>query len=126
MLCIEMPATVTTGLLDLLDKREDENCDFDEFLSAIKTILLYDSYFEEMESIFRHLDNGKTGKIRIADLVSSLQKLRQPDVITLHELRVPEPSEVESIYKKMTAAGTIESPNLLNRSEYLTIMFKVT
>jgi Ca2+-binding EF-hand superfamily protein len=126
MLCIEMPATVTTGLLDLLDKREDENCDFDEFLSAIKTILLYDSYFEEMESIFRHLDNGKTGKIRIADLVSSLQKLRQADVITLHELRVPEPSEVESIYKKITAAGTIESPNLLNRSEYLTIMFKVT
>lgn len=67
-----MPAAVTSGLLDLLDKREDENCDFDEFLSAIKTILLYDSYFEEMESIFRHLDNGKTGKIRIADLVSAL------------------------------------------------------
>ena len=72
MLCIEMPAAVTSGLFELLDKREDENCDFDEFLSAIKTILLYDSYFEEMESIFRHLDNGKTGKIRIADLVSAL------------------------------------------------------
>lgn len=72
MLCIEMPPAVTSGLLELLDKREDENCDFDEFLSAIKTILLYDSYFEEMESIFRHLDNGKTGKIRIADLVSAL------------------------------------------------------
>ena len=89
MLCIEMPPAVTTGLLDLLDKREDENCDFDEFLSTIKTVLLYDSYFEEMESIFRHLDNGKTGKVRIADLVASLQKLRHADVISLHELRVP-------------------------------------
>ncbi len=126
MICIEMPPAVTSGLLDLLDKREDENCDFDEFLSAIKTILLYDSYFEEMESIFRHLDNGKTGKIRISDLVTALQKLRQTDVIALHELRVPEPNEVESVYKKMTAAATIESPNQLNRNEYLTVMFKVT
>lgn len=47
-------------------------------------------------------------------------------MITLHELRVPEPSEVEAVYKKMTAAATIESPNQLNRNEYLTIMFKVT
>ena len=71
-----MPPLVTTGILDLLDKREDENCDFDEFLSAIKTILLYDSYFDEMESIFRHLDNSKTGKIRLTDLLIALNKLR--------------------------------------------------
>ena len=71
-----MPPVVTQGILEMLDKREDENCDFDEFLSAIKTILLYDSYFEEMESIFKHLDNGKTGKIRLTDLTLALNKLR--------------------------------------------------
>ncbi len=49
MLCIEYPADVTTGILSLLDKREDENCDFDEFLAAIRTILHYDSYLEELE-----------------------------------------------------------------------------
>ena len=105
-----MPPVVTQGILELLDKREDENCDFDEFLSAIKTILLYDSYFEEMESIFRHLDNGKTGKVKLADLTLALNKLRQPDVINTHELRVPENNEVEAVYKKMTTAGTIETP----------------
>ena len=47
-------------------------------------------------------------------------------MIALHELRVPEPSEVESVYKKMVAAATIESPSQLNRNEYLTVMFKVT
>lgn len=110
----------------MLDKREDENCDFDEFLSAIKTILMYDSYFEEMESIFRHLDNGKTGKIKFADLVTALSKLRQTDVISAHELRVPDTNEVDTIYKKLTAASLIETAGQLNRSEFLLIMFKVT
>lgn len=105
MLCIEYPADVTTGLLNLIDKREDENCDFDEFLAAIRTILHYDSYLEELESIFRHLDNSKTGKIKIADLVSSFAKLRHPEIITTHEIRVPDPSDVEAIYKKMSAAS---------------------
>jgi Ca2+-binding EF-hand superfamily protein len=76
MLCIELPADVTQGILTLLDKREDENCEFDEFLAAIRTILLYDSYFEEMESVFRHLDNNKTNKIRLADLLAAFTKLR--------------------------------------------------
>lgn len=76
MLCIELPADVTQGILTLLDKREDENCEFDEFLAAIRTILLYDSYFEEMESVFRHLDNNKTNKIRLADLFAAFTKLR--------------------------------------------------
>ena len=110
MLCIEYPADVTTGLLNLIDKREDENCDFDEFLAAIRTILHYDSYLEELESIFRHLDNSKTGKIKIADLVSSFAKLRNPEIITTHEIRVPDPNDVEAIYKKMSAASQIETP----------------
>lgn len=110
MLCIEYPADVTTGILSLLDKREDENCDFDEFLAAIRTILHYDSYLEELEQIFRHLDISKTGKIKIAELISSFSKLRHPDIITTHEIRVPDPSDVEAIYKKMSAATQIETP----------------
>lgn len=80
MLCIEYPAPVTQGIVSLLDKREDENCDFEEFLSAVRTILLYDSFFEEMETIFRHIDNNKTGKIRLSDLCDALNKLRTPEV----------------------------------------------
>lgn len=39
---------------------------------------------------------------------------------------MPETSEVEAVYKKMTASGTIELPTQLSRNEFLTIMFKVT
>lgn len=80
MLCIEYPTTVTTGILALLDKRDDENCDFEEFLSAVRTILLFDSFFEEMDTIFRHIDNNKTGKIRLNDLIDAINKLRQPEI----------------------------------------------
>lgn len=67
---------MTQGILQLLDKREDENCDFEEFLQAVRTILLYDSFFEEMDTIFRHIDSNKTGKIRLSDLSEAFTKLR--------------------------------------------------
>ena len=56
MLCIEFPAQVTQGIISILEKRDEENVDFDEFLQSIKTILLYDNFFEELETLFRHLD----------------------------------------------------------------------
>ena len=35
---------------------EEENVDFDEFLCGIRTTLMFQSFFEEMETIFKHLD----------------------------------------------------------------------
>jgi Ca2+-binding EF-hand superfamily protein len=68
MLCINYPHSVTQGILGLLDKREDENCDFEEFLSAVRTILMFDSFFEEMESIYRHIDSSKTNRVKTKDI----------------------------------------------------------
>jgi Ca2+-binding EF-hand superfamily protein len=65
MLCIEFPSAVTQGILGILDKRDEENVDFDEFLQSVKTILLYDNFFEELETLFRHLDSTKIGKIKV-------------------------------------------------------------
>ena len=56
MLCVEYPQEVLTGILKIIDKREEENVDFEEFLTAIKTIMLYDTYFEEMQVLFKYLD----------------------------------------------------------------------
>lgn len=123
MLCIEYPTSVTQGILSLLDKRDDENCDFDEFLHAVKTIFLYDSFFEEMDSIFKHIDNGKTGSVRAVDLVSAMKKLRSSEIAGMHELRVPDPVDFERIYKALenvTLAGS------LTHGEYLTVMFRTT
>ena len=77
MLCIDYPNEISNGILKLIDKKEEENVDFDEFLNAIKTIMLYDTYFEEMEPLFKYLDSKKTGKISKAHLVESVGKLRQ-------------------------------------------------
>ena len=77
MLCIDYPNEISNGILKLIDKKEEENVDFYEFLNAIKTIMLYDTYFEEMEPLFKYLDSKKTGKISKAHLVESVGKLRQ-------------------------------------------------
>jgi Ca2+-binding EF-hand superfamily protein len=126
MLCIEYPPAVTQGILALLDKREDDNCDFEEFLSAVRTILLYDSFFDEMETIFRHIDNNRTGKIRVGDLTTALNKLRQPDIQLLHELRVPEAQDVQAAYKRMANSGSIETQGFITQAEYLIVMFRTT
>lgn len=63
MLCIDYPGEILHGILRLLDKREDENVEFDEFLCGVRTILLFDNYFEEMEQLFKYLDVNKQGKI---------------------------------------------------------------
>lgn len=64
MLCIDYPAEILHGILRLLDKREEENVEFDEFLCGIKTILTFDNFFEEMEGLFKYLDSKQQGKIK--------------------------------------------------------------
>ena len=94
MLCIDYPSEVLEGILRILDKRKEENVDFDEFLSAIKTIMIFDNYFEEMEQLFQYLDPAKTGKIKKEDLTSAVKKLTN----SKNELRVPSLPELESAY----------------------------
>jgi Ca2+-binding EF-hand superfamily protein len=60
----------------MLDLREEENVDFDEFLNGVRTVMLYDNYFDEMESLFKYLDSSKLGKIKKNDLIDSVGKLR--------------------------------------------------
>ena len=114
MLCIDFPAEVTTGIVALLDKRDEENVDFDEFLNAVRTILMFENFFDELDSLFRHLDSLKTGKIKIKELVDACNKLSSPEMVGQHEMRVPPGPEIDAIYKKMTAAATIETAGQLN------------
>ena len=74
MLCIDYPGEILHGILRLLDKREDENVEFDEFLCGIRTILLFDNYFEEMEQL-----GLLEGKKRLYTLVEQSATLRPPE-----------------------------------------------
>ena len=56
----------------MIDKKDEENVEFDEFLNAIKTVMLFDNYFEEMEGLFKYLDSKKTGKIKKSELIDSI------------------------------------------------------
>ena len=114
----------------MLDKKEEENVDFDEFLNGVKTVMLYDNYFEEMESLFKYLDTKKQGKIKKNDLIDSVSKLRTAidksaesgDDKNKCELRVPNEDDIESVYCNMI----VEDDGLLNYDEYLIVLFKVT
>ena len=121
MLCIDYNQEIVKGILAQLDKREEENVDFDEFLCGIRTILMYDSYFEEMELIFKHLDFLKRQRIRKDDLISAAYKLRD-EAIGPHDLRVPPALELERLYKTMS----VEEDGCLNFDEFQLLMFKAT
>ena len=138
MLCIDYPPTILQGILKMLDKKEEENVDFDEFLNGVKTVMLYDNYFEEMESLFKYLDSKKQGKIKKVDLISSIAKLGEavdkanglldatPDEIQRLggkcELKVPNEDDLDNVYQAMP----VEEDGVLNYDEYLILLFKVT
>lgn len=118
MLCIDYPSEILHGMLRLLDKREEENVEFDEFLCGIRTILTFDNYFEELEQLFKYLDPKKTGKISKNDLLKSTEKLRE----TQTDLRIPSAYDIEAVYDSMI----MEEEGFLNYDEYLVVLFKVT
>ena len=127
MLCIDYPNEILTGILKLLDKKDEENVEFDEFLNAIKTIMLYDNYFEEMEVLFKYL--AKSGKINKTDLIEACAKLRKSiDKNNLEEgklkcdLRVPGEEDIEGVYHSLI----VEDEGMLNYDEYLIVLYKVT
>lgn len=76
MLCVDYPQEILNGLIKIIDKKEEENVDFEEFLTAIKTIMLYDSYFEEMQPLFKYLDVAGQGTIKKDHLFEGIRKLR--------------------------------------------------
>ena len=82
---------------------------------------MYDSYFEEMENIFRHLDFAKRNKIKKDDLINAATKLRD-ETLGPHELRVPAPSDLERIYAHMS----VEEDGSLNYEEFQISMFRAT
>jgi Ca2+-binding EF-hand superfamily protein len=80
MLCIDYPSEVLHGILRMLDKREEENVDFDDFLAGIKNILIFDGFFDEMEGLFKYLDKTKSGKVSKDILFKAIEKLERAKV----------------------------------------------
>ena len=120
MLCLEYPPEILKGILALLDKREEENVDFDEFLCGIRTIFMYSSFFEEMETLFKHLNFQQTAKIKKDDLVQACAKLRHAELT--HDLRVPDSDVIERLCNSTNS----EEDGYLNFNEFQIIVFKST
>ena len=127
MLCIYYPSEILAGILKLIDKKDEENVDFDEFLNGVRTVMLYDNYFEEMEGLFKYLDTKKQGKIKKDDLLESIAKLRitqetDDDKNNKCELKVPSEEEIDHVL----SSTNLEEEGYLNYDEYLVCLFKVT
>lgn len=139
MLCVDWPQEVLNGILKIIDKREEENVDFEEFLTAIKTIMLYDTYFEEMHVLFKYLDMKGQGRVNKDHLIDAVAKLRQSQEkaaqdqaagssMTVNgvekgcELRVPSEDDIDSVYSSMN----VTEEGLLNYEEYQIVLFRVT
>ena len=120
MLCIEYPPEIVKGMTQLLDKRGEENVDFDEFLCGIRTIFMYCSFFEEMEQLFKHLDFHKQNKIQRDDLVQACAKLRSPEIN--HDLRIPDSLLLERLGNSMN----FEEDGMLNYKEFQNLVFRST
>ena len=121
MLCLEYPPEILKGMLGVIDKREEENVDFDEFLCAIRTVVMYGSYFEEMETLFKHLDFGKTGKVKRQELVESCEKLRSSEAGN-HDLRIPEGNDLDRVCELVN----FEEEGMINYDEFQVVVFKAT
>jgi len=118
MLTVEYPIDVVNGIIQQLYRREEENVEFEEFLSGIKTVMLYDNYFEEMEGIFKHLDLHKKGMVNKDEIMEAVRKLRDPSIAETHEMRVPEADDLDIILS--------DKGSLINYDEFLTAVYKCT
>lgn len=68
MLCLDYPSSIFKSLLKIFDVNEEDTIEFSQFEAAIRTINMFEVYFEEMEGLFRHLDctnTGNTGGVEI-------------------------------------------------------------
>ena len=83
---------------------------------------MYENYLKEMETLFYHLDKHKRGFIMKQELLAAVKKLRIEEIATLHELRVPDPDELDYVFQ----TAMIEERSTLKHDEFITAMYKVT
>lgn len=128
---MQYPSEIFQGIIKMIDKKDEENVEFDEFLNAIKTVMLFDNYFEEMEGLFKYLDSKKAGKIKKSELIDAITKLRNSQfgnevddkgVAVKCELKIPNEDDYESVLATMI----LDDDGFLNYDEYLISLFKVT
>ena len=122
MICADYPNEVVESLLRQLYCQDEGNVDFEEYLAGIRTVLLYDGYFQEMEQLFMYLDPKHQGKVHIEDFMKGAAKLRTEELASKHELRVPAPDDIEMILSTMSP----EDPAALTRDEFLIVLLKAT
>lgn len=122
MLLVDYPQDIVHGVLRQLYCPDEGNVDFEEYMSGIRSVLLYDSYFAEMEQLFMYLDPKAKGKVYIEDFMKGAAKLRSEEISSKHDMRVPDPDEIEMIVATMTP----DDPAVLTRDEFLMVLLKAT
>mmetsp|Transcript_42802 Transcript_42802/g.49202 ORF Transcript_42802/g.49202 Transcript_42802/m.49202 type:complete len:239 (+) Transcript_42802:110-826(+) len=116
MLSLEYPNDVYRGIVRQFGKDEVDSVSFEEFSSAMETILMYEEYFEEADLIFRQIEVQKSGKIKREDLHTFLETLASKST----SLTLPPLDTLNAVYQSME----FEDNDYLAYEEYLTVWFK--
>ena len=98
----------------MFDKNEDDIIEFQQFEAAIRTIMMFEVYFDEMEGLFTHLDYKRTGKISKTELFYAIEKLDKTEC----ELKLPSKPELEEICKGVEQ----EDDEYFTYEEYLNLL----
>ncbi|CAI2380380.1 unnamed protein product [Moneuplotes crassus] len=79
---------------------EDKALDFNQFEALIRSINMFQTYLDELEGIFKHLDYKNTGKVSKEELFLAIEKLEtvnsseSPDFIPL---KIPTAAELSNV-----------------------------
>ena len=115
MLCLDFPEEVIEEILSLLGKSEDDIVPFEEFITAVNTVIMYEDYFLDAQDLFFHLDIDRTGTVVVQDFLKALEKLNRQGYA------MPNSAQMQRALTFMRI-----SDGMISLSNFIHAMFKVT
>lgn len=115
MLCVDFPDEVIDEILGILGKGEDDIVPFEEFITAVNTVIMYEDYFLDAQELFFHLDMEKSGAVKVQEFLRALEKLNKQGY------PVPNSAQMQRALNVMRISdGTVSLAN------FIQAMFKAT
>jgi Ca2+-binding EF-hand superfamily protein len=115
MICLDFPFEVVDEVLSLLGKRDTDLVLFEEFVAGVNAVLLYEDFFAEVEDLFLYLDPDRSGRVPVAKLFMSMDKLNGTN------LTLPRKEELQSSLERLN----LDEREFITFGEFCLSLFKI-